>query len=615
MTITHKNFNYRKGLDILKVASTNFPSGSGVYKFLDERESPLYVGKAKNLKKRIFSYINDNKQTRRIKTLISLTHRIDFIKTPTELDALILENNLIKNLKPMFNIRLMDDKSYPFIMIGLSNKWARIKKFRGKQNTNDIFFGPFANVNIVDQVIQQLERAFLLRSCSDNIFNSRTRPCILYQIKRCSAPCVGKIKTNEYTELVKQAVLFLKGKNHNLKNSLVKKMQLLSKKQDYEGAAIVRDRIKAISRITFEQYSDLNKNENFDILYLYEKFKQKYIQIFFFRSGKNLGNKDFFLTDKMLEKSEILMQQFLTFFYKNNPAPNEILVNLDLKETKLIQKVISPTKSVEIRTPKKGKKLELLKIVGENIKATNKDMFNKIDNNKKILNKLSKVLNLKNFPHKIEIYDNSHLNGTDPVGAMVVYQNFSFSKHLYRKFNIFSSKERINDDYFMLKQVIERRFNFSKKWKYELPNLIIIDGGKGQLNIVKNTIKKLNIHNIDIISISKGKKRMVLNDKVHSLNGEIKFNKNEKEFYFLQQLRDEAHRFAVSSHTKKRMKRIDNSIFNKIKGIGKKTRSNLLNFFGTIANIQSASLADLKKVEGIGVNTAKKIYNEFNKNV
>ena len=231
----------------------------------------------------------------------------------------------------------------------------------------------------------------------------------------------------------------------------------------------------------------------------------KNISKFFFRSGKNLGNKDFFLTDKMLEKSEILMQQFLTFFYKNNQAPNEILVNLDLKETKLIQKVISPTKSVEIRMPKKGKKLELLRIVGENIKATNKDMFNKIDNNKKILNKLSKILNLKSFPHKIEIYDNSHLNGTDPVGAMVVYQNFSFSKNLYRKFNIFSSKERINDDYFMLKQVIERRFNFSKKWKYELPNLIIIDGGKGQLNIVKNTIKKLNIHNIDIISISKEK--------------------------------------------------------------------------------------------------------------
>ena len=615
MTIIHKNFNYRKGLDILKVASSNFPSGSGIYKFLDERESALYVGKAKNLKKRIFSYINDSRQTKRIKALISLTHKIDFIKTPTELDALILENNLIKNLKPMFNIRLMDDKSYPFIMIGLSNKWPRIKKFRGKQNMDDIFFGPFANVSIVDQVIQQLERAFLLRSCSDNVFNARKRPCILYQIKRCSAPCVSKIKTKEYTELVKQAVLFLKGKNHNLKNSLVKEMHLLSEKQDYEGAAIVRDRIKAISRITFEQYSDLNKNENFDILYYYEKSKQKYIQIFFFRSGKNLGNKDFFLTDKMLEKSEILMQQFLIFFYKNNPAPDEILLNLDLKEIKLIQKVISPNKVVEIKKPKKGKKLELLRVVGENIKAANKIMLNKIDNNKKVLNELSKALNLKSFPNKIEIYDNSHLNGTDAVGAMVVYQNYSFSKNLYRKFNIFSPKERVNDDYFMLKQVIERRFNFSKKWKYELPNLIIIDGGKGQLNVVKNTLIKLKIHNIDIISISKGKKRMVLNDKIHSLYGEIQFKKNEKEFYFLQQLRDEAHRFAVSSHKQKRMKRIDNSIFNKIKGIGGKTRSNLLNFFGTIANIQSASLADLKKVDGIGANTAKKIYNEFNKNV
>ena len=608
------NYNFKKGLALLKVASKSFPNGSGIYKFIDLKQNALYIGKAKNLKKRITSYLNDNKQSKRIKTFISLTNKIEFIKTPTESDSLILESNLIKSLRPPFNIRLMDDKSYPYILITSNNKWPRITKFRGKQNTNDTFFGPFANVGIVEQVLKQLERAFLLRSCSDNIFNSRKRPCILYQINRCSAPCVGKIKSNEYSKLVNEAILFLKGKNVNLKKSLVKKMESLSNQQQYESAAIVRDRIKAISRITFEQYSDLNNEENFDIVYIYEKFGQKFIQIFFFRAGKNLGNKDFFLTDKNIEEKETLLRQFLIFFYRRNHPPKEVLVNLELKNIEIIKKAISK-KNVEIKKPLKGKKLELMRIVGENIKATNKQGLRDLDEKKNLLKSLSKMLQLKKFPHRIEIYDNSHLNGTDSVGAMVVYENNSFVKSLYKKFNIISLQERVNDDYFMLKQVIERRFNLSQTWKRDLPNLIIIDGGKGQLNIVYKVLKEKRINNIDIISISKGKKRISNNDKIHSINGEILLDKNGKEFHFLQTLRDEAHRFAISSHKMRRMKKIENSSFDKIQGIGKKIRNKLLNHFGSIDNVKGASLIDLKKVEGIGSSIAEKIYKEFNKNV
>jgi len=607
------DYNYNRGLIVLKEASKSFPNGSGIYKFIDSSESIIYIGKAKNLRKRISSYSINNKQTRRIKTLISLTNKLEFIKTPTEIDSLILENNLIKKVKPPFNIRLMDDKSFPFIMISKNQKWPRIRKYRGKQTTDNIFFGPFANVSIVDEVLQQLEKAFLIRSCSDNIFNSRKRPCILHQIKRCSAPCVGLITSQEYLNLVNEAILFLKGKNPKLKKSLVKLMEVKSKQEDYEKAAIIRDRIKAISRINFEQYSDLNNSENFDIVFLYKKFGQIHVQLFFFRSGKNLGNKDFFLSEKLFEEAETVLRQFLVFFYKRNTPPDEILINFELKNTQLIKKVISPNKNLEIKNPKKGKKLELMKLVSDNTLASNKDRQNITNNEPKVLKNLYERFKLKNFPFKIEVYDNSHLSGTDAIGAMIVYQNFEFSKNHYKKFNAKTKSNRVFDDYKMMAEMIERRFNFSEEWKKELPNLIIIDGGRGQLNTVSKILKKKKLFNIDLLSISKGENRKPSEDKIHSLSQNIILNNNEKEFYFIQKLRDEAHRFAISSHKAKRSRKMKSSVFDQIIGIGKKTKYNLLNYFGTIENIQGASLADLKKVEGIGSETAKKIYKEFNK--
>ena len=586
------DYDFQRGIKELKKASKSFPNGSGIYKFIDSNDITLYVGKAKNLKKRISSYLNDNRQTNRIKTLVSLTNSLIFIKTPNEIDSFILENNLIKKLKPKFNIRLMDDKSYPYITISTSSRWPRIRKFRGKQDRQDIYFGPFANVNIVDQVLHQLERAFLLRSCSDSFFNSRKRPCVLYQIKRCSAPCTDEITSKSYKSLVQQAINFLKGKNEDIKKNLVEEMKEESEKENYEVAANLRDRIKAISKISFEKYSDLNNDENFDIVFFHKKYEQLFVQVFFFRGGKNFGNKDFFLSDKELDSVNAMMRQFLIFFYKNNIPPKEVLINFSLDEKETITSIIAKDRGykVNIRKPKRGKKLLLLKMVKENIKASIK---NNVTNDQAVLKKLCSKLKLSNFPHKIEIYDNSHLNGTNPVGTMVVYQNFEFTKDQYKKFNIKTDKRKIFDDYFMMNQVLNRRFDFTSDWKKDLPNLIIIDGGKGQLNVALNTLKERNIKNIDIISIAKGKNRNKDPETIYSAYGELKFNINDKELFFLQRLRDEAHRFAVSSQKIRRNLSYQKSLFDGIDGIGKKLKNNLLSYFGSIENIKSASLSDL----------------------
>ena len=365
-------YNYSNGIEALKVASKNFPDGSGVYTFLDRDKQILYVGKAKNLKKRISSYLSNKYQTNRIKLLINLTESIKFIKTITDVDSFILENNLIKKNKPRFNIRLIDDKSYPFISISRSAEWPRIKKFRGKQNKNDISFGPFSSVSSVDNVIKQIEGAFLIRSCSDNIFKSRKRPCILYQIKRCSAPCVGLISKTKYGDLVKNAISFLEGKDPKAKEKLIKEMKNESNSQNYERAAKLRDRIRALSKISNEKYSDLNNQENFDIIFLKEKHDLISIHVFFFRAGKNLGNKDFLFENNLFDQTKKIFSQFLYFFYSKNSPPREILLNYKPIDIKILKSLISQNsdRKISIKIPVKGKKKILLNMVEQNVDAS-----------------------------------------------------------------------------------------------------------------------------------------------------------------------------------------------------------------------------------------------------
>ena len=611
------NFDYKFGVKLIKSTLNKLPNGSGVYKFINIYNEILYIGKAKNLKKRVSSYTNLSKQSNRIKLLISSLKKIDFIKTHTESDSLILENNLIKKFKPRFNIRLIDDKSYPYILISTSKEWPQIRKYRGKINKKNSFFGPFSSSNSVDNILKQIEAAFLLRNCSDRTFSLRKRPCIKYQIKRCSAPCVNFISKEKYGKLVKEAVDFLKGKNFDYKKNLIKEMEAESKLQNYEKAASLRDRIKALSKITNERYSDINSDEDFDIIFIKDKYEMIAIQVFSFRKGKNLGNKSFLFSDLIFDKTHEILEQFIMFFYSQNTVPKEIFVNEKLKNIDLLKKLLSENTNfkVKIKLPLRGKKRELMKIVENNVDVVLNKRVSAKEKEKSILNEIKTILSLNKNPNRIEVYDNSHLNGTNPTGAMVTYEDLLFQKNSYRKFNIKTSKERVNDDYYMMRQVFERRFKFDKEWKRKIPDLIIIDGGRGHLNIVKKVLENFKINDLDIIAISKGVNRNNGDETIHTNEKSINFDKRSQNLFFLQRLRDEAHRFAVSSTKSRHEKSLKNSIFDKIEGLGKKTKSNLLSYFGSIDNIKTASIGDLKKVPNIGTKMAKKLYYEFNRNV
>ena len=609
-------YNYNEGLSAIKKASKTFPNGSGVYKFLDEKKNILYVGKAKDLKKRISSYLSNNRQTNRIKLLINLTSNIEFIKTITEIDSFILENNLIKQNKPRFNVRLIDDKSYPYISISTSSEWPRIRKYRGKLNKDDKYFGPYASVSAVDNVIKQMEAAFLLRSCTDNIFYSRKRPCILYQIKRCSAPCVDFISKENYEELVKNSISFLNGKNSEEKARMINEMKYESQSQNYEKAAKLRDRISALSKISNEKYSDLNNKQDFDIIFLKKKENLISIHIFFFRSGKNLGNKDYLFENNFCDETEKIFSQFLYFFYTSNIPPKEILLNIKPRDIDILKTLIlSFNKKASIKIPVKGKKKMLLNMVEQNVDATLEKKKNEILESNILLNLLKKTLSLKNIPKRIEIYDNSHLSGTNPIGVMVVYEKGKFVKSSYRKFNIVIKQKNTNDDYLMMNQVMQRRFQISSSWKKKFPQLILVDGGRGQLNIVKKALDEKNIKDIDIVGIAKGKKRNSGNEKIFISDRMYQLEKNDKVLFFLQRLRDEAHRFAIQATKSKHAKSLKSSLFDHLNGVGKKTKTLLLSYFGTIDNIKTSGIEDLKKVPGIGIKMAEKIYKEFNKNV
>ena len=611
------NFDYKFGVKLIKSTLNKLPNGSGVYKFINIYNEILYIGKAKNLKKRVSSYTNLSKQSNRIKLLISSLKKIDFIKTHTESDSLILENNLIKKFKPRFNIRLIDDKSYPYILISTSKEWPQIRKYRGKINKKNSFFGPFSSSNSVDNILKQIEAAFLLRNCSDRTFSLRKRPCIKYQIKRCSAPCVNFISKEKYGKLVKEAVDFLKGKNFDYKKNLIKEMEAESKLQNYEKAASLRDRIKALSKITNERYSDINSDEDFDIIFIKDKYEMIAIQVFSFRKGKNLGNKSFLFSDLIFDKTHEILEQFIMFFYSQNTVPKEIFVNEKLKNIDLLKKLLSENTNfkVKIKLPLRGKKRELMKIVENNVDVVLNKRVSAKEKEKSILNEIKTILSLNKNPNRIEVYDNSHLNGTNPTGAMVTYEDLLFQKNSYRKFNIKTSKERVNDDYYMMRQVFERRFKFDKEWKKKIPDLIIIDGGRGHLNIVKKVLENFKINDLDIIAISKGVNRNNGDETIHTNEKSLNFDKRSQNLFFLQRLRDEAHRFAVSSTKSRHEKSLKNSIFDKIEGLGKKTKSNLLSYFGSIDNIKTASIGDLKKVPNIGTKMAKKLYYEFNRNV
>ena len=609
------------GLDIIKNKLTNISNKPGIYQYLNSKNEIIYIGKAKNLKKRISSYKNTSSLSNRIQRMVYQINSIETITTKTEVEAFLLESNLIKKNKPKFNIVLRDDKSLPYILITTKNKWPQILKHRGKQKKIGVYFGPYPSARVVDKTINSLQRAFLIRSCSDSYFKARTRPCLLHQIKKCSAPCVKKIKEKNYLDLSNQTILFLKGKNKKIQSNLNYEMENYSSKKFYEKAASLRDRIKALNQIQEKQSINISSIGDADIISIKKKNYKACIQIFYFREGQNLGGRYYFPSHEENEKEENILQSFIGQYYSDKIVTKLILINKKVSERSLLINALNKKSSykITIEIPLKGQKKIIVKDAEKNAEKELDRKFDEQKNNIFFLQKIKIAFKLKKIPKTIEIYDISHISGEFAVGAMVSFNKDGFIKNNYRKFNIkgkFKRKDVISkgDDYSMIYEVVNRRLKKSSK-TISFPDLMIIDGGKGHFNTALNALKNCKLEKkIELASIAKGEKRNEGNETFYvKENKKIKFKTNDKTLFFLQRLRDEAHRFAITSHKTRRSK-ISKSILDEIEGIGPNKKRDLLKYFGSSEQIRLAQLIEIEKVKGINKNIAKKIYNFFHEN-
>ncbi len=605
------------GKELIKKKIPLVSNSPGVYRMLDKKGQVLYVGKAKNLPNRLKSYALDKNQTIRTERMLALTNNLEIVTTSSEAEALLLEANLIKKFKPKFNVLLRDDKSFPYIFIEKDCKWPQLSKHRGKKNKNGYYFGPFASAGSANWTIKILQKVFLLRVCNDSVFKNRDRPCILYQIKRCSAPCVNYLSKTEYSKLVSDALLFLSGKSKSIQKKLSAEMEKNSEKMDYEKAAILRDRIKALTQIQSSQNISSTNLDNADVISVAQEAGKSCVQVFFYRSKQNWGNQSYFPFHDKYHSEEEVLASFITQFYENKNVPAEILLNRKIKDLSLIKSALEKKeeKFISIKIPTKGSGLKLSKMAEKNAKeALTRKIFESETNNK-LLNQVADKFKLNISPGTIEVYDNSHIQGSNSVGALITFGSEGFIKKQYRKFNI-KNKDLIGgDDYGMLKEVFERRFSKVIKNKKQtdliIPDLVIIDGGKGQYSVGRKILDEYGFHDIPIIAIAKGKNRNKGDETFFHKNSVIKLNKREPLLFFLQRLRDESHRFAVSSHRMKRKKSLSKSLLDQINGVGRTRKRALLNYFGSARAVESASFDDLKKVEGIETSVAKKIHDFF----
>ena len=604
-----------QGKKIIKDKIPLLPKNAGVYKMLSARKEILYIGKAKNLPNRLKSYVSDNNLAIRTERMLSLTHYLETTTTTNESEALLLEANLIKKYKPRFNILLRDDKSFPYIFIGYKDKWPQLTKLRGKKSRDGYYFGPFASTGSANWTIKIIQKIFMLRVCDDTVFKSRDRPCILYQIKRCSAPCVEHIDEKGYKKSVEDAVDFISGKSRRIQKKLSKEMEIASKELDYEKAAIARDRIKALTQIQSSQKINQTNLIEADVISVYKDSGKTCIQVFFFRSKQNWGNQAFFPKHDPDEKLKNILSSFISQFYENKSIPKLIITNYTIFEKNLLEKALSKkeAKSIIIKEAKTREEISLSNLAEKNAKQALKQKLYESQSNINLIDQLANKFDLNQNINLIEVYDNSHIQGTDCVGALITFGNEGFEKKRYRKFNIKNEKVR-GDDYGMLKEVLFRRFSKAVKEKtgaLSLPDLVMIDGGKGQYSISREILNELGLHEIPIISIAKGKNRNAGDETMYFNNKVFKFEKNDPLLFFIQRLRDEAHRFAISSHRAKRKKSLTKSLLDQIDGIGKQRKRALLNHFGSARSVESASFEEIKSVEGIEDSIAKKIYNYF----
>jgi excinuclease ABC subunit C len=603
------------GKEIIKKELPLIPKLPGVYKMLSDKDQILYVGKAKNLPNRLKSYVSEKNHIIRTERMLSQTRKIEITTTSNESEALLLEANLIKKHKPKFNILLRDDKSFPFIFIGNKDKWSQIKRHRGKKTKEGFYFGPFASAGSANWTIKMIQKIFHLRVCDDTVFKNRERPCILYQIKRCSGPCVGYIDESEYKRTVDDAIEFVSGKSRKIQKNLSDQMEKASESLDFEKAGILRDRIKSLNIIQSSQRINEANLVEADVIAAYKESGQTCIQVFFYRSKQNWGNQAFFPKHDPDENLGNILNSFVSQFYENKSVPSSIILSQEIKEKILIEKTLTQKegKQVNISVAKKGSKLKVINQAIKNAKDSLNRKLHETQNNKELFESVVAKFNLETNINLIEVYDNSHIQGTNSVGALISYGDEGFIKKRYRKFNI-KMKKNEQDDYGMMKEVLTRRFKKAvqeKEGHLSFPDLIFVDGGKGQYSVARETLNELGLHDIPLIAIAKGKFRNSGNETFFHNGKEYKFSKNDPTLFFLQRIRDESHRFAISAHRARRKKGISKSLLDQIEGIGSIRKRALLNHFGSARAVESASLDEIKSVEGVEEKVAKKIYNFF----
>jgi excinuclease ABC subunit C len=603
------------------------PTSPGVYRMLNAANDVLYVGKAKNVRKRLSSYARVAAiQPARIMRMVAATVSVEIISTSTETEALLLEANLIKQLRPRFNVQLRDDKSFPYILI-TGDHWApQILKHRGAQSRPGRYFGPFASAGAVNRTITALQRAFLVRSCTDGFFESRTRPCLLYQIRRCSGPCTGEIDFPGYTELVREATDFLSGRSRLVKQELAGEMEKASAELAFETAALYRDRLAALSAIQSQQGINPRTVEEADVFAIHQEGGYCCVEVFFFRTGQNWGNRAYFpRAEKSFTREEVLAS-FLAQFYDDKPPPKLVLLSHDIEECELLANALSIKAGfkVEVATPKRGEKKELITHALTNAREALGRKLADTATQGRLLQGMAATLGLPHPPRRIEVYDNSHIQGTNAVGAMIVAGPDGFIKNQYRKFNIKSDGLTPGDDYAMMREVLQRRFkrlltpaadgaakpddDSFPQW----PDLVIIDGGRGQLNAVREIFAGLGLTQVSLMAVAKGPDRDAGRETLFMPDREpLKLEPRDPVLYFIQRLRDEAHRFVIGSHRKLRKKDIREAGLQEIPGIGPSRKRALLHHFGTLKEIERASIADLGKVPGVSAESARKIFEFF----
>src|SRR5271156_5472605 len=596
------------------------PDQPGVYRMLDAKGDVLYVGKAKSLKKRVSNYARGAVHSDRLMRMIAETAEMLFVTTASEIEALLLESNLIKRLKPRYNVSYRDDKSFPNILLREDHAFPQLLKHRGAKTTKGVYFGPFASAGAVTRTLSALQRAFLLRSCSDSVFESRTRPCLLFQIKRCSAPCVGRVDEAGYKELVNEAETFLSGKSGAVREELVSEMNQASEALDFERAARLRDRLKAISHIQSHQGINPPTFSEADIFAAYNQGGETCVQVFFFRAGQNGGNRPFFPRHLPELSTGEVLEAFIGQFYDERTAPALVLLSETIPECELLAEALSlrADRKVEIAVPQRGEKREIVEMALQNAREQLGRRQAENSAQRELLEGVAELFGLEAPPKRIEVYDNSHIQGTNALGGMIVAGPDGFEKGEYRKFNIKSTELTPGDDYGMMREVLTRRFarlvkeSETDEAKAKWPDIALIDGGPGQLSVAEAALEDLGVEDVLLVGISKGPDRDAGREHFY-MKGREPFRLDPKSpvLYYLQRLRDEAHRFAIGSHRKKRSKAIGANPLDEIAGVGAGRKRALLQHFGSARAVAAASLTDLQSVAGVSGTLAKKIYDFF----